>query len=72
VGGWGKNIVKNGDFKDTDCNSLFCIWNTGSLNADSALNPVKYWIQSPEIEVGKGYIYNRKFGDQYVTELDPK
>ena len=42
------------------------------MNADSASNPVQYWIQSPEIEVGKGYVYNTKLGDSWVTELDPR
>ncbi len=34
------------------------------------MNPVKYWIQSPEIEVGRGNIYNANLGNSWVAELD--
>jgi hypothetical protein len=72
VGGWGKDIVKNGGFEVNDCNAYWCIFNTYSLKANSALNPVRHWIQSPEIEVGRGYAYNAKLGTSWVSELDPK
>ncbi len=70
AGGWGKDIVKNGGFEQNTCGTRACIWNARQLNADSALNPVSFWIQSPEIEIGRGNIYNSKLGDSWVSELD--
>jgi hypothetical protein len=73
VGGWGKNIVKNGDFEINDCCEQSCIFNTNSLNANSASSPVRHWIsghESGQIEVGKAYVYNANLGTSWVSELD--
>ena len=56
VGGWGKDIVKNGDFEQNSCSSPWCIFNSNQYSA--AFSPVPSWTPSPEIEIGRGNIYN--------------
>jgi len=67
IGGWGNNnLVVNGDFEQTQCAYSWCIW-----NAQSVGNSVPGWTPSPEIEIGKGTVYNNALGTSWVAELDP-
>jgi hypothetical protein len=68
VGGWGKDIVRNGGFEHNSCNShKWCVWKAGFGN-----DPVPGWIANPEIEVGRGNIYNANLGTSWVSDLDSK
>ncbi len=57
------NLVANGDFSQSDCNSNWCIFNTP--------NAVRNWIPEPEIEVGYGSVYSIHLKNERVLELAP-
>ena len=61
------NYVVNGDFKDNTCPNNFCIWDQTTFTP----NNVPGWRPVPEIEIGKGSIYNNFPQGTYVAELDP-
>jgi hypothetical protein len=70
VGGWGKDIIKNGGFEQNSCKSASCIFNSSQYSA--AFSPVPSWTASPAIEIGRGNVYNRKLGTSWVSDLDAK
>ena len=67
VGGWGKDIIVNGGFEQNSCGSSWCLWTASNIQP----NNVPGWTPSPEIEVGKGTVYNSNLGSSWVSELDP-
>lgn len=57
------NLVFNGDFSQSDCNSDWCIFNQP--------NAVRGWCPEPEIEVGYGSVYSNFLTNERVLELAP-
>lgn len=46
---------------------MWCLWDRNTCKQDSV---VPGWIANPEIEVGRGTIYNQVLGNSWVAELD--
>jgi hypothetical protein len=66
IGAWGNyNYIVNGDFEQNKCPNDCCVW------SDKSGDDLVYgWIPNPEIEVGRGYFYNKILGNSWVSELD--
>jgi hypothetical protein len=57
----GQNLIVNGNFAQNECPHYWCIFNHPG--------GVKGWTPKPEIEIGYGYIYNSRLGNERVVEL---
>lgn len=61
------DFIVNGDFENNECYSKSCLW--GQRNFNSRYLPG--WIPEPEVEIGKGNLYNVHAGISTVAELSP-
>ena len=52
--GWGEDMIMNGDIEDTKLSNEYCVYFKSTIKDN-----LPGWIQSPELEVGKGTLYNK-------------
>lgn len=61
----GTNHIINGDFQDNKCTKSYCTWNMKNFKSEN----LPGWSPEPEIELGKGKVYNKNLGNAKVLEL---